>query len=75
MAYPESLQADKWVEQLFYSKAAANGGVVRRKRTDIELIIGWPRFQWELDRRGFRAIENAGQIVIFCNHDPVLTIR
>jgi hypothetical protein len=33
------------------------------------------RFVAELHRRGFRAIENAGQMVIFCNNEPVRIVR
>jgi len=29
----------------------------------------------ELHRRGFRAVENAGQMVIFCNREPVRIVR
>ncbi|WP_323370643.1 hypothetical protein [Sulfitobacter sp. F26204] len=56
---------------MFSSRAAATGGVVRRKRRDVERYVGIDEFKDELRRRGFHAIENAGQIVIFCNQEPV----
>ena len=56
---------------LFSSKAAREGAVIRRKARDIDRLIGRAAFLHELNRRGYRAVENAGQIVIFCNREPV----
>lgn len=61
--------------RIFSTRAAAQGGVVRRKTADIDRIIGRDRFLAELNRRGFRAVENAGQTVIFCNRAPVRILR
>ena len=69
------LRTDRWLQQLFQSRAAASGGVIRRKREDIERLVGWGRFTRELERRGYRAIENAGQVIIFCNQERVTIIR
>ena len=69
------LRADRWLQQLFQSRMAANGGVIRRKRDDIERLVGWGRFTRELERRGYHAIENAGQVIIFCNQEHVTIIR
>ena len=55
----------EWITDLFGSRAAASGGVVRRKKRDIEQYVGLAEFKEELHRRGFHAVENAGQIVIF----------
>ncbi|MEO1139444.1 MAG: N-(5'-phosphoribosyl)anthranilate isomerase [Pseudomonadota bacterium] len=65
------LPADVWMQKIFDVKAAREGGVVRRSVKDVEQIIGRNRFQRELQRRGYHAVENAGQIVIFCNNDRV----
>lgn len=70
-----SLQADDWMRQIFMSRAAADGGIVRRKTCDIEQIVGRERFRDELERRGFRAMENAGQTIIICNREPVIRFR
>ena len=56
---------------LFASKAVQEGAVIRRKARDIERFAGMERFMAEIDRRGFRAMENSGQIVIFCNRAPI----
>ncbi|KIC19234.1 MULTISPECIES: hypothetical protein [unclassified Leisingera] len=75
MTMPAPLSADAWLQQLFQSQAAAKGGVVRRKKRDIERLLGWDRFRFELKRRGYHAVENAGQVVIFCNQDAVRIIQ
>jgi hypothetical protein len=53
----------------------ATGRSIRRSARDIERYIGREAFIEEVHRRGFRAIENAGQIVIFCNREPVRILR
>lgn len=75
MTMPVPLSADAWLQQLFQSQAAAKGGVVRRQKRDIERLLGWERFQQELKHLGFHAVENAGQVVIFCNQDAVRIIQ
>ena len=65
------LSPEVWLNDLFSSKAVNQGGVIRRKARDIERFAGMARFLAEIDRRGFQAIENGGQIVIFCNRAPL----
>ena len=65
------LPAEIWMQKIFDAKAAREGGVVRRSTRDIERIVGRDRFLTELRRRGYHAVENSGQIVIFCNNDTV----
>ena len=60
-----------WMQQVFDAKAARQGGVVRRSRRDIDRTVGWPMFEAELRRRGYHAVENSGQVVIFCNNAPI----
>jgi hypothetical protein len=62
---------DAWFRHLFKSKAALDGGVVRRKVRDMERMVGRRLFYEELARRGYSAVENAGQVVVFCNADHV----
>jgi len=63
----EPLTPEAWITHIFSSKAAREGTVIRRKLRDIERYAGRERFLSELERRGYRAVENAGQIVVFCN--------
>lgn len=68
------LAPDVWLRDLFSSQAVQKGQVARRKRRDIERYAGMDLFLLELDRRGFQAVENAGQVVIFCNNEPVIPL-
>ena len=68
---PAVIDPDHWLDHLFSARAAAQGGVVRRKARDVERIVGWDRFRTELRRRGYRAVLNGGQVVVFCNAEPV----
>lgn len=65
-----SLSADDWFQHLFHSKAARDGGVVRRKIRDMERFVGRDLFCAEIARRGYTAIENGDQVIIFCNAQP-----
>jgi len=68
------LSPDQWMYQLFTAKAAQRGGIIRRSTRDVERLVGRPLFLRELERRGFHAVENSGQFVIFCNNEPVKTL-
>ena len=68
---PTPLSPQGWLDDLFASKAARQGQVIRRKARDMERYAGWTLFRAEIERRGYRAVENSGQIVIFCNRAPV----
>ena len=70
-----SVTPEMWLLQLFSAKSAREGGIVRRQVRDVERIIGRSVFEAELHRRGYRAVENAGQYVIFCNREPVRIVR
>lgn len=65
------LPPDVWLLQLFSAKSAREGGIVSRTVRDVEQIIGRHNFEYELRRRGYHAVENAGQYVIFCNSESV----
>ncbi|XDA99773.1 N-(5'-phosphoribosyl)anthranilate isomerase [Sulfitobacter sp. LCG007] len=66
-----ALSPQAWLRHVFSSKAARDGGVVRRSIRDIDRFVGRAAFEAELRRRGYRAVENAGQMIIFCNQEPV----
>ena len=63
---PEQFLAD-----LFSSRAAATGAVIRRNARDIDRYYGRAAFLEEMRRRGYSVVENAGQMVIFCNREPI----
>ena len=68
---PAAITPERWIVQLFSARAVAEGGIVRRSVADVERLVGRQHFLREVKRRGYRAIENSGQIVIFCNSDDV----
>ncbi|MBY0350439.1 N-(5'-phosphoribosyl)anthranilate isomerase [Tabrizicola sp.] len=72
---PEVISPERWIVHLFSARSVAEGGTVRRKVSDVERLIGRERFLQEVRRRGFRAVENAGQFIVFCNRDPVYLLR
>jgi hypothetical protein len=71
---PMLTDPDLWLRPLFSSKAARDGLVIRRQAKDIERFAGWDRFRDEVTRRGYRAFENSGQVVVFCNTAPIRPI-
>jgi hypothetical protein len=62
----------EWMRQMFATKTALDGGVVRRKVSDVERLVGREAFLAAMKKRGFRVVENAGHFVVFCNSDDVL---
>ena len=42
--FPLPLTANEWMRQMFVSKTALNGGVVRRKISDVDRIVGRDAF-------------------------------
>lgn len=60
-----------WLRNLFAAKAAQDGGVIRRKRTDVDRMVGRRAFIAEMRRRGFGVVENGNQYVIFCNREEL----
>jgi hypothetical protein len=62
---------DQFLTELFSSRAAATGAVIRRNARDIDRYYGRAAFLDEMKRRGFSVVENAGQMVIFCNREPI----
>ncbi len=68
VALPNTPQ--EWLRQMFSSKTAIDGGVVRRKVQDVERLVGRDAFLTLMRQRGFRVVENAGHFVVFCNAEP-----
>ncbi len=66
-----SKSSEAYFRDLFGSRAARDGNIVRRKVKDVEFWIGRDAFLAEVRRRGFRAYENGGQFIVFCNTEPL----
>lgn len=66
------ITSQEWMRQMFATKAALDGGVIRRKVSDVERLVGREAFLSAMKKRGFRVAENAGHFIVFCNSDDVL---
>ena len=72
MAFGQTaLSPEIWLRDVFSAKAVGRGEVIRRSLRDIERYAGLSRFLTEVEQRGFRAVENNGQVVVFCNRETV----
>jgi hypothetical protein len=65
------LSPEVWLNDLFACKTVQQGGVIRRKKRDVERFAGMEAFLHEVHRRGYRVLENSGQLLIFCNRAPI----
>jgi len=74
MKHSLPMTSEAWFRHLFEARAALDGGVVRRRTRDMERMVGREVFLAEIRRRGFTAVENAGQVVVFCNAEKVRRI-
>ncbi len=72
---PPAIRPETWMAHVFSARSAINGGIVRRNSADIDRIVGRDRFLRELQRRGYHAVESAGQTIIFCNREQVHIVR
>lgn len=68
---PLPVTPQQWLHQMFTSQAATEGGIVRRKVSDVERLVGRDAFLQVMRNRGFRVVENAGHFVVFCNAEPL----
>ena len=71
MSNMQPVSPQQFLAELFSSRAAATGAVIRRNVRDIDRFVGHEAFLAEMRRRGFSVVENAGQLVIFCNREPI----
>ncbi len=62
---------DKWINQMFATKAARKGAVVRRSVNWVDREIGRDRFLSEIRRRNYHVIQTADQFVVICHNGPI----
>ncbi|TBX15184.1 N-(5'-phosphoribosyl)anthranilate isomerase [Nioella sediminis] len=72
---PEYLTPDLWLDQIFSSKEAQRGGIVKRQIRDVERLVGRQACARALERKGFQAVENGRHFVVFCNGAPIRRVR
>lgn len=58
---------DFWINQLFSSRAAHKGAVVRRSIAWVDREVGRDRFICEIRQRGYHLIRTADQYVVICH--------
>jgi len=52
----------QFLAELFSSRAAQGGEVIRRKIRDVERFVGRDAFLDEMRRRGYPVVENGGAV-------------
>ncbi len=62
---------DPWLDQLFSTKSAQRGAVVRRSTSWVEREVGHETFQQEIRRRGYHLIRTANQYIVICHSGPI----
>ena len=72
---PDHLTPEIWLTQVFGSKEALSGGVVKRRIRDVERLCGRQAFVEEAERRGFQVVQNHRHFVVFCNRLPIRRVR
>ena len=68
---PKSITPEIWMQDIFSSRDACLGGVVKRQVRDVERIVGRDRFLSEVERRGWQALENGRHFIVCCNAQPI----
>jgi hypothetical protein len=54
-----------------HASAHRKSGIIRCKIRDSKIYVGRSAFERELKRRSFPDVENGGQLIIFCNQEPI----
>ncbi|MEM8732535.1 MAG: N-(5'-phosphoribosyl)anthranilate isomerase [Pseudomonadota bacterium] len=60
-----------WITQMFSTRAARKGAVVRRSALWVDREIGRDAFLDEVRRRGYHVIETADQFIVVCHNGPI----
>ncbi|WP_137702902.1 N-(5'-phosphoribosyl)anthranilate isomerase [Marimonas lutisalis] len=76
MSYlPAAIIPEPWLRDVFESRDARRGGVIRRQVWDVERIVGRDVFLAEVERRGWQALENGAHFIVCCNAQPIRRVR
>lgn len=62
---------DSWIDQIFATKAARRGAVVRRSVAWVTREVGQDRFISEIRARGYHLVRTADQYIIICHAGPI----
>lgn len=62
---------DKWIAQMFATKSARRGSVVRRSIGWVDREVGRDAFLKEMKQRNFHVIKTADQFIVVCHNGPI----
>lgn len=68
---PNPAHARRWLDQMFATKAARRGAVVRRSQAWVDREVGRSRFENEVRNRGYHLIQTADQFIVVCHAGPI----
>lgn len=71
---PITRASQMWLDQLFSSRAAQTGGVVRRKARDVDRMVGQALLEQEVRSRSFHMVRIGDQYVILCNRGAMTLV-
>lgn len=63
-----------WIRQIFQSKIAQRGGMVRRKKTTIAKYASLAQLEAEVKKKGFHIVEHGDQYIVFCDKASVRVV-
>ncbi|MDP3747663.1 MAG: hypothetical protein Q8Q88_11525 [Phenylobacterium sp.] len=63
--------SNSFIEDIFNSQQARNGGIVRRSLAWVERFASVFALKAEVQRRGFHMVISGDQAVIFCNDGDI----
>jgi hypothetical protein len=63
-----------WINQVFKSKIARRGGMVRRKEASVQKFASIPLLETEVKRREFHMVKHGDQFIIFCDKTQITVI-
>jgi thiamine monophosphate synthase len=69
------LSTYEWIEQIFRTRAAMTGGVVRRKVSSVLRYASAEALREACRRRRFHLILNGGYFVILCNNEDYSLLK
>lgn len=72
---PPEIVPELWMRDVFSSRDARLGGVLKRQIRDVERIVGRDAFLAEVERRGWQALENGRHFIVCCNAQPIRRVR
>jgi len=63
----DARRMDAWLAQWFSANQTDNGGVIRRKRQDVDKYSSLAAVIAEAKNRGWHVVETGGQVVVLCH--------